>query len=176
MITFRPTVALAKRIGVHLPMATVPVQAPHTDWCAHIFMAQRFRYIILANTYSLLSVVVSAKGVNDENEFIRSSLSSIREYIRDSGREFVLEHFVGPASGEVRFARLSDRAVLGSINELIFLAKCELIEGGCSSVETSHRLNEVPMSILWKRGSGSHPGAAFDQMPRYLRHTPLLGD
>lgn len=171
MLTFRPTVALAKRIGAQLPVATEPMQAPHADWCAHVFTAQRFRYVILTNTYSLLSVVMSAKGMNDENEFIRSSLSSIREYLRDSGREFALERFVGPAAGEVQFARLSDRAVLGSINELVFLAKCELIEGGLSSFETSHRLNEVPMSVLWKRGAGGHPGAAFDQMPRHLRQT-----
>jgi hypothetical protein len=164
MITLRPTVTLAKRLKVELPPENVPVREKHTDWCAHGFTANRHRYLILTNTYSLLSVVTHARGLTTEGAFISHGLSAIRHYLHDSGRQFALERFVIPAEAEVRLVRLADRAVLGSINELIFLAKCHLIEGGLSPAETSHRLGEVPMSLLWKRGPAT-PADTFDQMP-----------
>lgn len=165
MFTLRPTSMLAKRIGATIPAATVAVQTPHTDWCAHVFTAQRHRYLILTNTHSLLSVVTSGKGITTEGAFVRHSLAAIAEYFRSSGRQFVLDRLIAPAAAEVQLARLSDRAVMGSINELIFQAKLELIEGQLSASETSERLNEVPLSMLWKRRAGSCPTSAFDQMP-----------
>lgn len=164
MFTLRPTLMLAKRIGVSLPADVVPVETLHADWCAHGFTAQRYRYLILTNTHSLFSVVTHATGVNSQDAFIRHALAAISERLRESGRAAMIERYIGPASAEVRLARLTDRAVMGSINELIFLAKCDLIEGGLSPAEVSGRLNEVPCSMLWKRKGPGHPNGVFDAM------------
>ena len=169
MITLRPTQMLAQRISAIVPAAPVPVELPYTDWCAHTFTAQRYRYVILTNTFSLLSVVAPGTGLTTEDAFVRHAISAIREYLRASQRTSALERLVGPAGDEVRLARLSDRAVMGSMNELIYLAKLDLIEGGLSPAETSERLNEVPLSMLWKRGGAPHPGPVFDSMPADLR-------
>lgn len=144
------------------------MESPHLDWCAHTFMAQRYRYLLLTNTHSFLSVVTTAKGVTSEDTLIRAALAALRDYLVASGRGFAFERLIAPQAGEVRFARIPDRRVLGTMNELIFLATGDLIEGGCSAAETSDRLNRVPLSALWRRGETSSAGPAFDLMPPRL--------
>lgn len=159
---------LASRTRIPLPVGNVPVEKAHVDWCAHTFTAQRFRYTILTNTHSFLSVVMRGSGIGDENDFIRATIGALREYLVSSDRRRVWEQLMEPAAGEVRFARIPDRRVMGTINELVFQATVELIEGGLSPHETSDRLNQVPLSALWNRGPTISPGETFDAMPASL--------
>jgi hypothetical protein len=166
MILFRPTLKLAKRLHVALPPGEAPLVNPFTDWCAHSFTAERYRYVIVTNTHSLFSVVMHGAGITADDAFIRRALDTIREVLCDSGREFAWERHIEPATGTVRFARFSDRRVMGSMNDLIFLARTHLIEGGLSPFDTAAEINSAPMSVLWKRGEASLPDPAFDEMTR----------
>ncbi len=169
MLTFRPTLILAKRLHLALPRDPVPVGNPFWDWCAHAFTAERHRYVILTNTHSLFSAVTPGAGINSEEAFIRRSVSAIREVLCDSGREFAWERQIAPAVAAVQFSRLSDRAVMGSMNDLIYMAKVHLIEGRLSPMEVSAMINTAPLSVLWKRGRASNPDRAFDEMTRSAR-------
>ncbi|MDO8544071.1 MAG: hypothetical protein Q7S40_26825 [Opitutaceae bacterium] len=159
---------LAKRLHLTVPADTVAVTAPHADWSAHTFTVNRFRYIILTNSYSLLSVVLHGSGITSDDTFIRASLAGLRDYMDRSGRAFAYETFIAPAAAAVRFARIPDRRIMGSINELVFLATVDLVEGGLAPAEVTERLSRVPMSMLWRRSDASSPDLAFDQMPRAL--------
>jgi hypothetical protein len=165
VLTFRPTKKLAARVGLAVPPGDVPVETPHCDWCAHTFTAQRFRYIILTNTHSFFSVIMSSRGVTTEAAFIRSALGSIGRHLVESGRGSVFERVIAPQANEVQFASIPNRAVLGTITELVFLAQVDLVEGGLSATEVSSRLNEMPLSVLWKRGATIMPRETFDAMP-----------
>ena len=68
--------------------------------------------------------------------------------MEDDGQAFVYHRFIAPASGTVRFARALDRAVTGSMNELIVHATALLVEGELSPFDVGFRLNEVLLSAL----------------------------
>lgn len=137
---------------------------PYCDWCAHGFSANRARYLLLTNTYSFLSVVIPGSGITSEAAFIRASVAAIQHYLSESGRTQVFETYVAPHTSSIRWAKVPDRSVLGTMNELIYLAQCHLIEGGLPPLMVSERLNGVPLSVLWKRGKTFAPGKTFDAL------------
>jgi len=168
MLTFRPTQILAKRLHLDWSANELPPENPFTDWCAHGFIAGRHRYVILTNTHSLFSAVTSAAGLTSEAAFVRRAVDTIQEVLAASGRKFVWQQHISPATKAVRFARFSDRRVMGSMNDLIYAAKIHLVERGASPLEVSARLNCTPMSLLWNRGPSSSPDLAIDEMTRNL--------
>ncbi len=159
---------LARRMGLPPSEENVPIESLHTDWCAHTFTAQRYRYIILTNTYSFLSVVMSGTGMTSGDAFTRAAFAVIRDYLVASGRSVAFERWMRPEMTEARFARIPDRRIMGTINELVFQATVHLVEGGLSLIDTSDRLKEVPLSALWNRGDTIAPGPTFDRMPAQL--------
>ncbi len=162
MLTFRPTKMLAARARLRLPPDEVSLVDPYCDWCAHGFTARRLRYLLLANTYSFLSVVIPGSGITSETAFVRASVDAIQRYLSESGRGEVFEKFVAPHKSSIRWAKVPDRSVMGTMNELIFQAQCDLIEEGLPLRLVSDRLNGVALSVLWKRGKTISPGKTFD--------------
>jgi hypothetical protein len=125
-----------------------PDENPFADWSAHLFVADWTQYILLSNTKSLYSTVMYGKGITDDDRFIERALSSLRELMEGDGQAFVYRRFIAPASGTLRFARALDRAVTGSMNELIVHATALLVEGELSPFDVGFRLNEVLLSAL----------------------------
>lgn len=164
MFILRLTSKLATKIKVRLPPEPTLLVDVYSDWCAHTFTAG-IHYVIFTNSYSLLSIVVPGRGLTSREALMDAFAKGVESYGRASGRANIFRRFVlAPAAQDVRLEKIGDRSVLGSMNELIFLARCDLIEGGVTAEVATKRLNVVPMSMLWKRGEASHPDAAFDQM------------
>jgi hypothetical protein len=61
---------------------------------------------------------------------------------------------------EVIFSKSTDRCVIGSVNELVYMAKFYLIERQSSLFETSQQINQVPMSYI----GYDNPKEAFTKM------------
>jgi hypothetical protein len=165
-MTFRLSHKLNSKIKAGT-LPTLPPEAnPFADWSAHLFVAGRTQYIILSNTQSLYSTVMYGRGITDDNRFIRRSLSGLREALEDDGQEFVYRRFIAPASGTVRFARALDRAVTGSMNELIVQATAYLVGGELSPFDVGLRLNEILLSALaaTKADKYGTPRGAFKSM------------
>jgi hypothetical protein len=149
------------------PLATLPLsENPIADWSAHLFVADRTQYILLSNTKTLYSTVFYGKGITDDDRFIERALSSLRESLEDDGQASVYRRFIAPASGSVRFARALDRAVTGSMNDLIAHATAWLVEGELSPFDVGSRLNEVLLSSLAAGGREKYgsPRRAFQSM------------
>ncbi|MFH1700648.1 MAG: hypothetical protein ABIE07_08685 [Candidatus Zixiibacteriota bacterium] len=53
-----------------------------------------------------------------------------------------------PAMDSVNFCKARDRSVLASMNQLVYQAKCDLMEIGHPLPLVNHRLNRIPMSKL----------------------------
>jgi len=121
---------------------------PFADWSAHLFTANRTQYIIVSNTKSLYSTMLFGKGITNDSSFIEHVLSSIREFMRDDGQEFVYRRFIAPASGTVSFAKALNPSVTGSINELIKYANTWLIDGEISPHEIGFKLNDGLFSAI----------------------------
>lgn len=120
---------------------------PYADWSSHLFTAARSQYIILTNTASLYSCVMAGRGISNQRLFVERALETIRDFTADDGQQFNFRKFVIPAATDVRFAKSLNRSVIGSMNELVEVAKIFLSEG-MSVNDVGYRLNETPLSAL----------------------------
>ncbi len=163
---FRLSQALSAKIGAGALPALPLDENPFADWSAHVFLAYRTQYILLSNTKSLYSTVMYGGGINDAGRFCERALSSIWEFMRADGQEFVYRRFIAPAGEACRFSKALNRSVTGSMNDLINHATLWLIEEDVSPGDLGFRLNEVLLSVLARRktdGFGT-PREAFKDL------------
>jgi hypothetical protein len=150
---FRLSQKLNSKIKVGA-LPTLPLDDnPLADWSAALFVAGRTQYILLSNTKSLYSTVLTGRGITSGSAFVERALSSIREFLDGDGRGAVFERYIAPASATIRFAKALNRSVTGSINDMTRHAAYWLAEGDASPSEIGSRLNEIPMSALKHDGS-----------------------
>jgi hypothetical protein len=121
---------------------------PFADWSAHLFYADRTQYILVTNTASLYSAVMYGKGITTDSDLIRRMLTLLGEVMSDDGFRFMFERLVAPSSSHVAFSKTLDRAVTGSMNELVYQARGYLIEDQLAPYDTTFRLNQIPMGQL----------------------------
>lgn len=147
---FRLTSKLSKKIGMaNLPSIPVDSTRNHLlDWNAHVFIAERRQYIIVANTESLYSIILHGRGVSGERQFLRQVLACMYEFMTLDGNEDLFEKYIEPETYRVFFSKTVDRRVTGSMNDLIFQARYYLSTGNLSLQEISLRLNSVLLSYL----------------------------
>jgi len=145
---FRLTQKLAKKIKESPDHSRAAALNLYTDWSAHLFAAERVQYIIVSNTASLYSFIFYARGITDSGNFIRHSINYMAEYMCRDGYEFSFRRFIAPEAKEIVFSKLTDRLVMGSMNDLIHMAKFHLIEQQLSPLETSEQINRTPMSYI----------------------------
>jgi hypothetical protein len=147
---FRLTSKLAQKIGI-APLPAIPYddnRNPILDWNANLFTVQRTQYIILTNTASLYSMILLGRGITNDKNFIRETLSCMEEFMIIDGNKAVYENVIEPEMQRIFFSKTVDRRVLGSMNDLIFQAEIHLSEGQKSPLDVSFMLNKSPMSYL----------------------------
>ncbi len=148
---------LSEKLNTQIKAGTLPALPPHenplADWSAHLFIAGRTQYILLSNTKSLYSMVMHGKGITNDSQFIERALSSIREFMEADGYGGAYERFIAPASATVRFAKVLNRSVTGSMNDMAKHAAYRLAAGDVSPFEIGSRLKEIPLSALKHDGS-----------------------
>ncbi len=130
---------------------------PYLDWCAHEFQSDR-RYILATNTASLFSIILPGAGISDEGGFLNAFVSGLRDFLQMSGHSLIFECAMAGGMGQATFSRIGDRRVMGSMNDLIRLAKIHLQQ--ISPYETAIQLNLTPMSML----PDCFPEKAFTKM------------
>jgi phage terminase large subunit-like protein len=74
---------LSHKLNAKIKAGALPAlplhENPLADWSAQLFLAGRRQYILLSNTQSLYSTVISSKGITDDSGFIEEALRSVRE-------------------------------------------------------------------------------------------------
>ena len=143
---------LSQELNTKIKAGTLPTlppdDNPFADWSARLFLADRMQYILLSHTQSLYSTVMYGKGITDDGRFIERALSELRKFMQADGQESVYRRFVAPASASVLFAKTLNRAVTGSMNELIQHATAMLVEGEVSPGDLGFTLNDVLLSAI----------------------------
>ncbi|MGZ3593579.1 MAG: DUF6933 domain-containing protein, partial [Syntrophales bacterium] len=109
---------------------------------------QRIQYIILTNTVSLYSMIMYGRGMSNEKNFIKGALAYIKQFMAADGIKSIFEKYIEPLANEISFSKITDRRVMGSMNDLILQAKVFLIECQQSPFHVSLHLNKSPMSYL----------------------------
>ncbi|QJX01184.1 DUF6933 domain-containing protein [Frigoriglobus tundricola] len=139
---------------------------PLLDWSAHSFPVGRSNFILVSNTGSLLSAVVSGKAVTNVTSFRERAFGGIRECLTALGHESLTRTLLADDNGPVRFAKTLNRSVSGSMNELVKIAEFCIREGELTLPEVGDRLNDTLLSALAAGGSHGYgkPREAFRVM------------
>lgn len=144
----RVTQRLAKKIKV-APHASLPSHVnPLLDWTAHLFMVSRWQFVMMTNSVCLYSVVLPGKGVSNDKAFVNRSMKALHDNLTLDGIANIFDTMTAGDLNSVSFCKAGDRRVLGSMNDLIFQAKCYFLEMGLSIEPTNMRLNDTPLSML----------------------------
>jgi len=144
----RITQKLAKKIKISPPPALAPHDDPFLDWTANLFMVSRWQCIILTNSRSLYSVVIPGKGVPNEKTLIEQGMKALRDSMTLDGIANIVDTKIAPYAHAVTLCKASNRSVLASMNQLVYLAKCGLMEMGLPLPLMNQRLNRTPMLRL----------------------------
>jgi len=165
-LIFRPSRKLATKIKAGKLAPLPPAEDPLTDWSSHLFVAGRVHYILLSHTGSLYSAVLYGRGITDVDGFIKGALAALRERLEADGLGDVYERRILPSTGSIRFTGAIDRAVTGSMNELVAQAKSLLVEGDLSPFDLGIKLNDVLLSAIGGGGRSGYttPRAALRAM------------
>ena len=115
---------------------------PFLEWYGHLFTAERVQYIVTTEAKSLLSVVMYGRGVTDDNVFLQHWLSSIREYLIAIDKRFIFEKFIDPHIGCFTFSKTQSKSILGSMNEMVQIAKAIIPAREMKPFDISHMLNK----------------------------------
>jgi hypothetical protein len=161
---FRLTAKLAKKIGID-PLPALPYdqdRGPLLDWNAHLFTVQRTQYILVTNTASLYSLVMPGRGITNDRQFIQSFSAGLQDFLAGQGQKPNAAMALPSPDLDASFAKITDRHLLGSMNDLIFQSKFRLEEGQQMLFDVSFYLNETPLSYLKYRS----PKTAFQELLR----------
>jgi hypothetical protein len=169
---------LSQKLNAKIKAGTLPTLPPHEnsfeDWSAHLFLVSRRQYILVCNTKSLYSTVMSGKRITNHDQFIEQALSAIRECLKEQGHESVYESAIVPASGMVRFGKALNRSLTGSMNDLVQQATFFLSRHDLSLLDVGFKLNEMPMSALPSRSGDSYgtPREVFKRLAEVAKAAP----
>jgi len=166
----RLTVKMAQKIGLD-PLPALPYdpgRGPLLDWHAHLFTVQRTQYILSTNTASLYSLVMPGRGITNSRQFVQALSDGLQDFLAGQGQPPNTVMNLLSSDRDVAFVKISDRRILGTMNDLIFQSKIRLGEGQQTPFTVSYYLNETPMSYLKYRS----PKAAFQELFRQAGETP----
>jgi hypothetical protein len=161
---FRLTAKLARKIGLD-PLPAIPYNqgsGPLLDWNAHLFTVQRTQYILATNTVSLYSLVMPGRGITNDRQFVQSFSTGLQAVLAGQGQKPNAALALPSPNLDASFAKINDRRILGSMNDLIFQSKFRLEEGQRTLFTVSYYLNETPLSYLKYRS----PKTAFQELLR----------
>jgi hypothetical protein len=85
--------------------------------------------------------------MSNDKHFVQGALTCMREFMAADGNKNIFQTHIEPLVNDTSFSRITDRRVMGSMNDFIFQAKVYL-NMGKSPLDVSFLLNESPMSYL----------------------------
>jgi|JI10StandDraft_1071094.scaffolds.fasta_scaffold02225_11 hypothetical protein len=139
---------LAKRLRLTLPTVQPEVANRLADWCAHEFRADRYRYLVFFNTASLYPVLTHGRGVMDDHDLIERFTSGLQSQMTGTELEFYYQRWIAPELMSIQYAAIPDRSTMGSMNDLITMAKYHLKYRDESPVDLSFKMATAPMGML----------------------------
>ena len=147
MLILRPTLKLAAKLKLAPLQDLPPAPQPIADSCVRAFKCGKNSYLIFSNTASLFSFVTPQRGVTNAKSLRTTSGTAIHQNLdrTEHGQHHVSA--ILSTMADCQFSRCHDRAVLGSINDLAWMAESHLACGD-SAKTVMILVNQAPMSQL----------------------------
>ena len=147
---------LARELGISLPATPPVIPSRIADWCVHRFRYGRKNWLIFCNTASLYSICAGASGVTDGESLARRAGGMIPLVLGKNSFGSQAEKFTAELT-EFQWAPIPDRSVLGSMNDLIYMATGYLEDPEILPETLADKLGKTPMSALGM----NHPTRVF---------------
>jgi hypothetical protein len=149
MITIRCTQKLFNEIGIKkVDLADSP--GAGSDWYAHLFYYMRKKHVMFTHAGTLFTLVaadVKRQDIKLLDNLLRNRLEAVLkiEGIADDSISKIISE-----CKSVQYAKTVNRAVIGSMNDLIFQYECrfEYADGDIDLIELAKDINRVPMSYI----------------------------
>lgn len=143
---------LTKKLAERLKIKSLPenddMVSAFDEWYGHLFTADRTQYILFTNAYSLYSIIVPGKGINNIKTFFEMAGYCLSEVLKEEECENMIGRFITNKIEIIDVCKTKNRGVLGSMNDMISHSKFYLSEYQLTPIEISKRLNEMPYSYL----------------------------
>jgi len=97
------------------------------------------------------------RGVVDDHSLIERLVDALKLNLVGGNLEFQFQRWIVPELGMVQWAPIPDKSVLGSINDMVSMAKYSLAQRDESPGDLSAWLARSPMTVL----GGNAPDRAF---------------
>ena len=145
----RTTGKLAKQVGVS-SLNTIPLaENPFADWTCRVFaVGERESLMLITNTASLYSLLASANGLENLEQFVYGLIRCIERHLLTDGFEEVFREHVVPELETMRLAKTLNRTVTGSMTDMVKLATHMLFEDGDTLEQVAGKLNKTPFGAL----------------------------
>jgi hypothetical protein len=144
----RITSKLAKKLNLPLSLIESGNEPSINEWYGNLFTFKRAQYILLTNEKTLFSFVFPGKGITNYNLFLKKMSIHLEEMLGTYDLTSVWEKHFMSEFNEVSISKTNNRAVLGSMNEIIFYAKCVLEKEEVSPKDLSLELNTIIYSLI----------------------------
>jgi hypothetical protein len=137
---------VAKRMKIserpELPMSV----EPFADWSVHQFVSERKPMLILMHTPTLVAFVHPARGVTTLAALASTIEAAAMRFVEEMfpTQKMARELFGGP---ELIAAKAYNRATIGSMNDLIYMA-CVGFANGDTVDHVNRHLARVPLSLI----------------------------
>ncbi|MHB8580682.1 MAG: DUF6933 domain-containing protein [Ignavibacteriaceae bacterium] len=118
------------------------------EWYGNVFTADRVTYILFTNAFSLYSVILPGKGINNIRLFCESINFWLPEVLKEEECENMVNRFISNNSFPIDICKTINRGVLGSMNDMISNSKFYFTQYQLSPIEISKKMNEIPYSYL----------------------------
>lgn len=118
------------------------------EWYGHSFTVDKHHYILFTNAYSLYSTIILGNGINNLVLFIDATTQGLYEALKSDGYGNLTSRFVARSVDSIRVCKTANRAIIGSMNDIISQTKFYLTEYQMPISEITRRINTMPFSYL----------------------------
>lgn len=112
------------------------------EWYTNIFNAGRYKYFITTNSETLYSVIMNFTGLKSDSDYLKHFFSRLHEHFTDLNCEQVFEEYIIPESKLIKFRKTDNKSILGSMLDIVKIAKYYLQIKELSVFDATNEINE----------------------------------
>ena len=122
---FRFTKTIAEHFDFSTPLESGCAENRYCEWFVDIaYNDDNREYFLLTNAYSLFSIAVPTKGLNDLPSFWNFVLQETKEYFYEKKLGDLFEKYIAPNLQKIDVAKTNNRSVTASIQGLKMIIAC----------------------------------------------------
>lgn len=133
---------MQKKVGLRLSEAAAPSSDFLQDWTLHLFLCRGRQFIIITNSISLFSTVLAGKGIQSGKTLVRELFPVLVQVHEAMGLGSASAKLKGVDANQVTFSKVGNRALTGSMNDIILYARSIMEEEPVSLEDIAQTIDQ----------------------------------